>query len=255
MSKVLVAGSYPPVPGRAASVTLGAVRRCVDRSDEVTVVSPRPSAAHRHAPMTGLGAALTLWLLRRSSHADTLVLCLERGVPLGRAKSELWRSVETKLLSASMARFGRVSLLLGSDVEYLSEALRSLWRPGYEVVVANDHERDLVNTALGVERAPVVVEPVTQRSRGELAVGSTGDGASSERGPVTALGPREFDKGEWARSVAARAERAVYHAEHSAARAAHVVMGDRAHLLGRPVRFVVEPIRTRIRRRAQRRAA
>jgi hypothetical protein len=202
--------------------------------------------------MTGIGAASTLWLLRRSSRSDTLELCLEHGVPLGSAKSELRRRIETKLLSASLARFERVSLLLGGDVEDVSETLRGLWRPGYEVVVGNDHERDLVNTALGVERASVVVEPVAQRSRGELPVRSAGDGENSERGAVTATGPREFEKGERARSVAARAERAVYQAEHSAARAARVVMGDRAHLLGRPVRFVVEPIRTRIRHRAQR---
>lgn len=250
MSKVLVAGSYPPVPGRAASASFAEVGRHVARSDDVTVLSPRPSAAHRHGPMTGIGAAATLWLHRRFTGANCLVLCLEMGVPIHVGAGRLRTRLETMALSLSLRRFDRVTLLLGADVREMSAVLFALWRRPYEVVVASEEEREFARTALGISETHLRVEEVPSHSKGEMLLTAE---AVDARGSVSALGPRELEEGDRVRTLAARAERAVYRAEHSGARLAHIALGDKAHLVGRPLRFAVEPFRTRVRHRALKR--
>ncbi|HET9058568.1 MAG TPA: hypothetical protein VFN61_01505 [Acidimicrobiales bacterium] len=77
--KVLVVGSYPPVPGAAAEATFAAVKQLWAQGHEVEVASPRPSAAHHRAwPFVDLED-----LLHRSG-AERLILCIEPGWPLPR---------------------------------------------------------------------------------------------------------------------------------------------------------------------------
>lgn len=59
MSRVVIYGEYPPLPGPAAEATLASVRVRLAGGADVVVVSPRPSAAHHHADLaTVKGAAL-----------------------------------------------------------------------------------------------------------------------------------------------------------------------------------------------------
>jgi len=68
MSRVVIYGEYPPVPGPAAEATLASVRARLAGGADVVVVSPRPSAAHHHADLaTVAGAAL---LARLAPGAD-----------------------------------------------------------------------------------------------------------------------------------------------------------------------------------------
>ncbi|HUC36047.1 MAG TPA: hypothetical protein VMR97_02865 [Acidimicrobiales bacterium] len=241
-SKVVVAGSYPPVPGRAAAATLAAVGRTLARSEGVVVVSPRPSAAHLHASMTGIGAARTLWRLGSSTGADQVVLCLEEGVPFP-GGSRPWRTrAEASLVRAALRRYRKVTLLLGSRPDLVAFELRCLRRAAHEVVVASEEERALVAEVAGVPEALVAVEVLPAHARGGIREPAT---------LVTPLGPRETDPRERDRLLAVRIERAAYHAEHAAARAAHLVMGDHAHRLGRPLRRVAEPLRSAVHRRAR----
>lgn len=77
--KVLVVGSYPPVPGAAAEATFQAVKRLWAQGHEVEVASPRPSAAHYRAwPFLDLAKLVHL------SGAERVVLCVEPGWPLPR---------------------------------------------------------------------------------------------------------------------------------------------------------------------------
>ena len=71
----VVAGSYPPVPGPPAAATLAAVRAAWGAGDEVTVVSPRASAAGRRAYLHGWRAVAALARLSRGQ--DRLVLVVE----------------------------------------------------------------------------------------------------------------------------------------------------------------------------------
>jgi hypothetical protein len=80
--RVLVVGSYPPIPRPAAEATVAAVRRAWANGDEVTVVSPRLSAADLAVPVVGLLAGRRLTNLRRHTETSRLVMVLESGVPL-----------------------------------------------------------------------------------------------------------------------------------------------------------------------------
>ena len=51
MSRVVVAGPYPTMPGPESAATFALVRSLVAAGDDVTVVSPQPSAAHHHAAL------------------------------------------------------------------------------------------------------------------------------------------------------------------------------------------------------------
>jgi hypothetical protein len=81
VSTVLIVGSYPPIPVAGAPVTLQEVRRAWDMGDEVTVVSPRISAAHLAAPVFGPLAGRRLDNVRRLTGARRLVLVVEPGFP------------------------------------------------------------------------------------------------------------------------------------------------------------------------------
>ena len=68
MSRLVIYGEYPPLPGPAAEATLASVRAGLAGGADVVVVSPRPSAAHHHADLaTVAGAAL---LARLAPGAD-----------------------------------------------------------------------------------------------------------------------------------------------------------------------------------------
>jgi hypothetical protein len=246
-----VAGSYPPVPGRAASLTMAAVRHALCGGAEVVVVSPRPSAAHLHAAITGARAAWTLHRLGRSVRADALVLCLEPGVPFQPGARRLRTQLEATLLVAALRRFRSVTLLICGELGVDATALRALWAVAQEVVVSSEQERDLVIRALGVPSSLVVVKPVGGRERGEILVApARGDEPCGARS-VTVAGPHEWVRGERTRNLANLAEQAASRAEHDAARAARLVLGDHASTLGRPLRRALQPLRRRVERRAR----
>lgn len=78
---VLIVGSYPPLPVAGAPVTVAEVRRAWAAGDEVTVVSPRLSAAHLAVPVYGLLAGRRLDNVRRHTGARRVVLVVEPGFP------------------------------------------------------------------------------------------------------------------------------------------------------------------------------
>jgi hypothetical protein len=80
--RVLVVGSYPPVPVPGAAVTLDVVRALIAAGADPVVASPRSSAAHYQVAVAGPLAGRRLDHLRLLSGATEVVLCLERSVPL-----------------------------------------------------------------------------------------------------------------------------------------------------------------------------
>jgi len=131
MDRVLVAGSYPPLPGAAAARTLGVVQAMTGRGAEVTVVSPRPTAAHHYGRLVGWRAGWTLRRLRRLTGAEQLMLCTEPGMPFVRGRP--WqRRATIASLAWAMGGFGSVVIDDGSEcviepVDYAAarRALRS----------------------------------------------------------------------------------------------------------------------------------
>lgn len=211
---------------------------------EVVVVSPRATAAHLHAPLSGSAAARTLLGLRRSTGSEALVMCVEPGMPLSRGTGGLRMSIESRLLRAAMRRFSRVTLLSGERPDAISAELRALARAADEIVVDSAEDEDLVTGIVGRDGPAVRVEETAPRQRGE----------PSEEG-VTLFGPPETDAQGVSGHVAARMERAAYYAEHAGARVAHLLLGDNARKIGKPLRRVFEPVRARLIRSARRGSA
>jgi len=205
LRRVLVAGSYPPVPGGASSATLAAARRELSDGAEVVVVSPRPSAAHFHFTMSGARAALMLYLLGRRVRADELVLCMEPGVPFRPGVSGVRARLEAALLEVSLRRFRRVSLIVCGELAVDANVLRGLWSVAQEIVVGSEREMERATEVLGAPRASVVVKPDCGR-RGEIVAADEGDEGTGGRvgaSLVTVSGPPEWGGDERARHLVA----------------------------------------------------
>ncbi|MBW3614997.1 MAG: glycosyltransferase [Actinobacteria bacterium] len=155
MSRVVVAGPYPTMPGPEAAATFALVRELVADGDEVTVVSPAPSAAHHHLDLGGARGALRL--ARMAVGADRLVVRLDAESLA--ASSDPPRAVPGRLgLALALRRPGHVEVRLDRVPASVSRRWTSLvLAPAARVVVASEDERAALVGA-GVEPAKVAVE-------------------------------------------------------------------------------------------------
>lgn len=107
----LILGPYPPEQGLGARAAASAAAERIDAGHEVTVISPRPTAAHRHQALTGREA---LWALGSSLDADTAVWArVEPGVLLTRTTDRKAALVERLLLRRLLRRAGRSVIDVG----------------------------------------------------------------------------------------------------------------------------------------------
>jgi hypothetical protein len=138
--RVLVVGSYPPVPGAPAAATVAAVRRAWDDCAEVVVVSPRPSAAPFVVPVAGPALGRELAKLRPAHACNEVVLCLEPGWPFAgnvRAGSSAARTA--RALAQALSGFERAELVVTGELGIAPEVLALLW-PLVETVTASSEE-------------------------------------------------------------------------------------------------------------------
>ncbi len=140
MTRVLVAGSYPPVPGAASAATLAAVRRALADGNQVEVVSPRPSAAHRTARIKGARAGWVLAQEGRRARTPALVLSIERGMPISPRAGPARRRSQALLLAWGFKAFMHVTLVVADGVMDAA-TLRVLCRSAHEVVVPDERGR------------------------------------------------------------------------------------------------------------------
>ncbi len=148
-TKVLVVGSYPPIPLPAAAASVAAVQGAWAAGDEVTVVSPRLSAAHLAVPVAGIFAGRRLANLRRHTSATRAVLVLEPDMPVpgtsGGQGSR--RGLETRLIQWLTVRgmvwafrgFDHVTLVRVGDLGIPARVEADLLRAASEVL---DHVGD-----------------------------------------------------------------------------------------------------------------
>jgi hypothetical protein len=106
---VLIVGSYPPIPVAGAPATVREVRRAWAAGDEVTVVSPRISAAHLAVPVFGPLAGRRLDNVRRHTGAHRLVLVVEPGFPF--PGSPVLQAATAAALVVALRRFEHVRLV------------------------------------------------------------------------------------------------------------------------------------------------
>jgi hypothetical protein len=135
----MVAGSYPPIPVPAADSTVDAVRRALDEGHEVTVVAPRPSAAHYAVPLVGVLAGRRLGRLRRMTGTERLVFVVETSVPFDPPghSGRLFRvraSATAHLLARAFGQFEHSTLILAGDTFAPDDAMRILESAADEVI-------------------------------------------------------------------------------------------------------------------------
>jgi hypothetical protein len=165
--QVLVVGSYPPIPVPAAAATVEAVRRAWDTGGEVTVVSPRLSAAHLALPVVGILAGHRLANLRRHTSASHLVLVLERGLPVPAtgdrglaARVVQWQTV-TAMVRAFRS-FDRVTLVRVGALDIPPRFESRLMHAAGEII---EHAGGPMATAPGITVLGPVETPPRERPR------------------------------------------------------------------------------------------
>jgi hypothetical protein len=173
--RVIVAGPYPTMGGPEARATFSLVRRLVAAGEDVTVISPQPSAAHHHADPGGpKGAARLAGLVRG---ADELHLRLD-------AAALAAGSDARSLLPGRMAL--RVGLLrVGRSVVRLDRVPGTVSRQwanlvlgkASEVLVTSEAERASL-VAAGVDAGKVRVDPEPELAEAPAA----GRAAATARG-------------------------------------------------------------------------
>ena len=82
MTRWLVVGPYPPERGTGADAARTFVEERLHAGDHVHVVSPRPTAAHEHAPLESFRGLRVLWDIAKAQRADGIWLRIEPGIVL-----------------------------------------------------------------------------------------------------------------------------------------------------------------------------
>jgi hypothetical protein len=114
--RVVVIGTYPPIPRPAAAATVAAVREAWDSGLDVTVVSPRVSAAHLAVPVAGPLAGRRLTNVGRHTAARRLVLVAEPGMPV--PAGPRWLQLVTAAgLARALRHFDHVTLVRVGDLD------------------------------------------------------------------------------------------------------------------------------------------
>lgn len=155
---LLVVGSYPPIPVAGAPVTLAEVRRAWAAGDEVTVVSPRLSAAHLAVPVHGALAARRLDNVRRHTGARRLVLVVEPGFPL--PGSPWLQLAAAAVLTRALRSFEHVRLVqAGSSPDVAPRAWSMLTKVADEVSIEPAGPSAPGVTPLGPPEVPLSERP------------------------------------------------------------------------------------------------
>jgi hypothetical protein len=120
VTRVLVAGSYPPIPRPAARSTVNAVLKQLALGHQTIVVSPRASAAHYAVPIVGPLAGRRLDHVRLVSGTTRLVLCIEAGLPFSDGSKagsagDLANRLTANEIVRAMRRFDHTTLVITSS--------------------------------------------------------------------------------------------------------------------------------------------
>lgn len=160
--RVLVAGSYPPVPLPEARATAAAVAALAAQGTDVEVLAPRPSAAHHTASFHSWRGALALARLARSF--DVVVLRVEAGFPLA-SQSSRWRRTSGLMGLGLALRSAKTSVVHVEDLAVVPPAFRGaaarvLWKAAGSVTVRSAADRDALAGFAGIDPHRVVVDPL-----------------------------------------------------------------------------------------------
>lgn len=159
-NRVLVVGSYPPVPLPEASATAASVAALAANGATVEVLAPRPCAAHHTASFHSWRGAIALARLAR--RFDLVVLRIEPGFPLA-AGSGRWHRLSRLVALALALRASKPTAVHIAEAAAVPPAFRGaaaglFWRSAGTVTVGSAGERDQVASLTGLSSERVVVE-------------------------------------------------------------------------------------------------
>ena len=135
--RVLVVGSYPPVPGAPAAATVAAVRRAWDGGAEVVVVSPRPSAAPFVVPLAGPALGRELAKLRLAHACNEVVLCLEPGWPFAGVEQGRMPPTPRERSPRLLAASSRAEIVVTGELDVAPRSISAA------VAISGDRHREL----------------------------------------------------------------------------------------------------------------
>lgn len=152
----LIVGPYPPEQGSGAAAAAAVVAERLAAGDTVHAVSPRPSAAHTHRPLSGLRAMRDLAVLARRERASGLWVRIEPGILLRPGTARLQTLVERAALALLLRRFERRVVDVG-DVGLLpgGRAGRPVFAAATQLV-AHDEATEATLIANGAPSSKVV---------------------------------------------------------------------------------------------------
>ena len=167
----LIVGPYPPEQGSGPAAAAAAVAERLVVGDTVHAVSPRPSAAHAHLPLTGVRAMWALTAMARREGADGLWLRVEPGILLQPTTDRRQALVERMALAALLRRFrtsildvGAVGLLPGGRAgrPVLSAATQLVAHTDQDAatLVANGAPTERVVLGVAVDPGPTGPAPI-----------------------------------------------------------------------------------------------
>lgn len=113
--RVLVVGSYPPIPVPGAAAAVAEVKRAWAERAEVTVVAPRLCASHLTVPVYGVLAGRRLTNVARVTGIDRVVVVLEEGYPLP-PRTGLLQVASAAALARALKGFDHVRLVQAGRV-------------------------------------------------------------------------------------------------------------------------------------------
>lgn len=120
VTRWLVIGPFPPERGTGAEAARTFVEERLRAGDHVHVVSPRPTAAHQHAPLDSFGGLKLLREIAIAQRADGIWLRIEPGIVLRPGTNRRRGLAERVALALLLRRFrerifdvGDVGLLPG----------------------------------------------------------------------------------------------------------------------------------------------
>ena len=141
----LIIAPYPPEQGAGAAAAAGFVADRLAAGDTVHAVSPRPTAAHEHHLLDGLGGVRALWQIARAQHADGLWWRVEPGILLRHTVDRRRALLERAALALVLRRFDTTILDVG-DVGLLpgGRAGRPVLAAGTRFVVHAPKDADVL---------------------------------------------------------------------------------------------------------------
>ena len=176
MSRVVIYGEYPPIPGPAAEETLAAVRSHLAAGADVEVVSPRPSAAHHHADLSTLRGAARLARLTPGADVE---LTLDPAVLADRGGTG---APAQGLLAAAVAA-GRTTVRLGPLAGPAGRGrVRLVLGRADQVVAASTADADALERA-GIKRSRLSVRPAHVPAATSTAAAPGRNGQVARREP------------------------------------------------------------------------